>query len=456
MSYYHPLWEPPDAGTLQKGWEAVQKAKSLGAKTQRERDYIDAIEVFYKDFDKLDHRTRALAYEKAMEQLYRRYPEDREAAILYALAMRATALETDKSYTKQKRSSEILEKIFKEQPEHPGLAHYIIHCNDYPSLASHGLDAARRYAKIAPSSPHALHMPSHIFTRLGYWDESITSNRASEAAAKEFALENFKDATWDQQLHAMDYLMYAYLQSARDKEAKTVLDEANSIRKLQPENLTAAYALAAMPARYAIERRQWTEASSLTLSPADFPWSRYPIAGAIQYFARTVGAARGGDLEGARTNLEKIESFRSASAGGKGNYDWAGQVEILRREAAAWVAYAEGKNDNAMKLMRSAASLEDSTDKHPVTPGPIVPAHELLADLLLEMRKPAQALQEFETSLESSPNRFNAMYGAARAAELTGDKSKAAELYGKLIEVCKNADGQRMELKEAKAFLAKK
>lgn len=454
-SYYHPLWEPPDAAILKKGWDAIQKAKSIGMKTDRERDYIEAIEIYYKDSDKLDHRTRALAYEKALEQLYLRYPDDQEAAVLYALELDATALPTDKSYANQKKAGDILNKVLKDQPNHPGVAHYIIHSNDYPALASRALDAARSYSKIAPSVPHALHMPSHIFTRLGLWDESIESNRASETAAKKYALENFKDTTWDQELHAKDYLMYAYLQCGQDKEAKGVMDELMKIKTSKPENLTASYALTTVPVRYAIERRKWSEAASLNLYPNDFSWTRFPFPQAIHYFARILGSARSKDTAGVQAHIDKIASFRDVLIEKKQNY-WADQVEIMRREAAAWFAYAHGKNDEAISLMRSAAELEDATEKHPITPGPIVPAHELMGELLLVLNQPVEALHEFETSLQSSPNRFNGLYGAARAAKLTGKNNQARVYFAKLVELCKQADGERAELMEAKEFLATK
>ncbi len=364
MSVWYPLWEPPSDAMLKKGWAAVEKAKALGGRTGRERAYIAAIEAFYKNSDKLDHRTRTIAYQKAMEQLHLQYPEDREAAVFYGLALNATALPTDKTYTNQKRASEILEKVFAEEPDHPGAAHYIIHSFDYPPLASRALSAARRYMRIAPSVPHALHMPSHIFIRLGLWQESIQSNRASAVAAKDYGDPHA-------QHHAIDYLAYAYLQGAQDREATRILDELNTIAKVEPENLTSAYALAAIPARLSIERGRWSEAASLQPHP-----SRYTATEAITYFARALGAARSGDTVGARKDVERLQSLREALIEGKQSY-WADQVEIQRRAAAAWLARAEGTNGEALLLMRSAADLEDSTEKHPVTPGSIVPVREL-------------------------------------------------------------------------------
>jgi len=441
----NPFAWPPAPKALEDGWAAVKKANAAEAKTARELDYIAALEAFYKDSDKVDHRTRALAYAKAMEQVYLRYPDDREAAVFYALALNATALPTDKTYANQLKAAGILEKVFAEQPNHPGAAHYLIHSYDYPPIASRGLSAARRYAGIAPSAPHALHMPAHIFTRQGFWQESIESNRASKAAAT-----NHFD-----QLHAMDYLTYAYLQGAQDVAAKRVLDEMNTIGKVNMEHLVTAYALAAIPARFALERRRWTDAASLRLAEREFPWSRYPQAEALIYFARALGSARTRDTDAARKATEKLQSLRDDLVKANQTY-WADQVEIQRRGAAAWLSRAEGRNDEALQLMRSAADLEDTTEKHPLTPGPIVPAHELLGDLLLELNRPGAALKEFETSFLKEPNRFHGIYGAARAAELSGDQQKARTYYAKLRALCEHFDSERPELQQAKAFLAKK
>ena len=442
MSLWYPLWEPPSTTTLKKGSDALEKAKASPSKTERERDYIAAIEAFYKDSHKLDHSTRAIAYEKAMEQVYRRYPDDREAALFYALALNATAAPTDKTFENQRKAGEILERIFAKQPDHPGVAHYIIHSFDYPPLASRALSAARKYGQIAPSVPHALHMPSHIFTRLGLWQESIQSNRDAAAAAKE------QDWVFEQ-LHAMDYLMYAFLQGAQDAKAKRVLDERNSFTKEMRENFASAYAFAAIPARYAIERRRWSEAAALEPRP-----SRIIYSEAITYFARAIGSARAGNVANARKDLETLQSLHGALIEAKQGY-WADQVEIQRRAAAAWLAHAESKRDEAISLMRAAADLEDSTEKHPVTPGSIVPARELLADLLLELHEPARALTEFEVSLQASPNRLHGLYGAGRSAELSGNREKAQTYYQKLMSVCSSGDGERPELQQAMAFVAR-
>ncbi len=446
MSLYHPVWAPPVAAELQKGWAAAQKAVLVSGRTPRERDYIKAIETFYKDNDKLDHRTRALAYEKAMEQLYLHYPNDDEAGIFYALALLGTALPTDKAYANQKKAAQILNRILLKEPEHPGVAHYLIHSFDYPALAPMALAAARSYSKIAPSSPHALHMPSHIFTRLGFWQESIESNLASADAAR-------KSATWKDEIHAMDYLAYAYLQTAQDGKAKELNDEIYRLSNLETHIFQGAYALAAIPTRYALERRQWTEAAALKVPVPSYPWNRFSYAEALIYFAKGIGASRSGDIQGARDAVDRLTAIRKSLAEAKDDY-WGSQVEIQRRAAAAWLAQAEGKPEAALELMKSSADLEDSTDKHPVTPGAIVPARELLGELLLEQRRPDQALREFEAALLVTPNRFNGLFGAAKAAELAGDRSKAATFYAKLISLTEKSDGQRVELKAARTFLA--
>jgi hypothetical protein len=455
MSSYHPVWAPPVAAELQAGLAAVQRANAVSARTQREKDYIAAIAIFYKDAETLDHRTRALAYEKAMEQLYLRYPEDHEAAVFYALALLGTSLPTDKTYANQKKAGAILNKVLLSEPEHPGVAHYLIHSFDYPPLASLALNAARSYAKIAPSSPHALHMPSHIFTRLGLWHESIESNIASATAAKNYAVQMHPGAASYNQLHALDYLAYAYLQTAQDGKAKEAVDAVYAINHVNANVFQAAYAFAAIPARYALERHQWSEAAALKLHPSDFPWNNFSYAAAIIYFSRSLGASRSGDTARAHQDIERLSAIQQSLAEAKGTY-WATQVEIQRRTAAAWLAHAEGKNEEALKLMRSAADLEDSTEKDPVTPGAIIPARELLGDLLLELREPRQALLEFEASLLVSPNRFNGLYGAARAAELSGNREKARAFYAKLTTLGEHSDGRRPALQAAKEFLASK
>jgi hypothetical protein len=453
MSVYYPLWQPPSPAMLQKGAAALEKTRGLTA-TPRENDYIAAIESYYRDSDKVDHRTRAVAYEKAMAQLYARYPDDREAAVFYALALNATAAPTDKTYANQIKAGTILEKVYAEQPDHPGVAHYIIHSYDYPPLATRGLAAARAYAKIAPSVPHAQHMPAHIFTRLGLWQESIDSNLASANAGKAYYARLGKDTVWDQTLHALDYVVYAYLQTGQDRQARAVLEGLHATQKSEPESFVAAYAYAAIPARVALEQHRFAEAAALGPASKSFPWDRFAWAEAITAFARGVGAARSGDAAQARAEVQKLASYHAALIAAKQGY-WAEQVDIQQRAAAAWAARAEGKNDEALTLMRAAADLEDSTEKHPVTPAPVVPARELLGEMLLDVNQPAQALVAFEASAARDPNRFNGLFGAARAAELSGDTAKARALYARLVALCDRADGERPELRQARAALAK-
>jgi hypothetical protein len=448
MTLYHPIWEAPGPAALKQGSEAVAKAKSAAPKTQREQDYIAAIETFYQDSARLDHHTRALAYEKAMEQLQARYPDDREAAILYALALQGSESPTDKTYANQRKAGAILEKIFAEQPDHPGVAHYIIHAYDYPPLAERALDAARSYAKIAPDSPHALHMPSHIFTRLGLWGESIESNLASEAAAKKYNAPG-------NELHAQDYVVYAYLQGAQDRAAKKVIDNAPPPLKDDPQYFNALYATGTMAPRYAVERHQWKEATALTVPANIFPGGRYAWAEANIHFARALGASRIGEKDSAKKELRQLESLRDTLIGANEKY-WADQVDIQREIGTAWLTLAEGKNEEALRQMRHAVDHEDSTDKHPVTPGVILPARELLGDMLLELKQPAAALVEFEGTLRTAPNRYNALAGAANAAKLSGNSGKTKTYCTKLLAICEHADADRPELKEARALLAQK
>ena len=450
MSYYHPLWEPADEATLKKGWVAVEAARAAGAKTERERDYMAAIELFYKNAAPTDHRAGALAYSAAMEEVYQRYPQDREAAVFYALSLVGTALPTDKTFAHQLKAGQILERVFAEQPHHPGVAHYLIHSYDYPALAPHGLRAARAYAKIASSAPHALHMPSHIFTRLGLWEESIASNRASARAAKNYAVQVKMGATWDQELHAMDYLMYAYLQRGQYRDAKRVLEEEALIKRVEPDTLTAPYARAAIPARYALERQDWPAAAGLAVKP-----TRYSATQAITYFARAVGASRSGNLTAAREATETLKAI-SEKLAAEGQAYWADQVRIQHLAAAAWLAKAEGRNQDALRLMTDAANLEDSTEKHPVTPGPVVPAREMLGELYLESGKPADAARELAAALQSSPNRPRALFGAARAAEMQGETTAAKTFYQKFVRLLASADEPSPDVKTARAFLAKR
>lgn len=448
MTHYRQLWDTPTPLDLQAGEAAVEKANTAEAKTQRERDYIAAMEVFYKDSGERPHAARALDYEKSMQRIYERYPQDIEAAIFYALAVRANAPIDDKTYANQKTASAILEKLFIQYPDHPGLAHYIIHCDDYPTLAPLALDAARRYAKIAPDAPHALHMPSHIFTRLGLWQESIDSNLASAAAAK-------KNGLTGDELHALDYLVYAYLQMGRDREALSIIASLPKVQVGDSAYFAALYATATIPSRLAIERHRWSDAAALSLPPNAFPGGRYAWTEGDLYFARALGIARSGNIEAARTAVQQLISLRDRLLDDNNKYS-AEQVDIQREIVMAWITFAEGKKDEALRQMRTAADHEDSTEKLPVTPGAVVPARELLGEILLETKQPELALTAFETSLKLTPGRYNSLYGAAHAAKLAGDRQKAAAFYANLLANCQQAEPNLPELGEARLFLGRK
>jgi hypothetical protein len=449
----NPLAGPPVARGLSEGSAAVARARTAGAQTQRELDYIAAIEVFYKDHDKVEHKTRAVAYEKAMEALAQKYPSDLEASIFYALALNATLNPADKTYANQLKAAGVLEKVFATYPEHPGVAHYLIHSYDFPPIAQKGLPAARRYATIAPSAPHAQHMPSHIFTRLGYWQDSIDSNRASAETAKaELKQANLEAGSYNA-LHAMDYIVYAAMQLGRDRDARAVADEVRGLNKIDSEQFAAAFAFAAIPARYALERRAWGEAAELPLHPQSISWAKFPQAESINAYARGLGAARGGNVAAAKQEIARLSSLAFALTTAKNTY-WAEQAEIQKLAVSAWTARVEGRNDEAVALMRQAADREDAIEKHPVTPGAIQPAREMLAELLLELGQPAKAFAEFEASQKTDPNRLHGLAGAARAAEAAGDKAKAKGYYVKLIELTKSADSERPEIVSAKAFVA--
>jgi tetratricopeptide (TPR) repeat protein len=441
----NPLVGSPDTAALERGWQAVEKAKATGARTARERDYIAAIGAYYQDWQTRDYPTRVLAYEAAMEQVYRRYPDDYEGALFYALAINeaVTVLPADKSQARPLKAGQILERVLAAQPDHPGALHYLIHSYDSPSLAARGLPAAERYADVAPSAPHALHMPSHVFSMLGMWQESIRSNQASLRAARTY-------------VHAMDFMMYAYLQGAQDREARRLVEDSDALQRSQAPPaahsptggiLAVHTAFAAIPARYALERGRWAEARALRLRPA------YPAADAITYFARAMGAARTGDIAGARNEIEHLQSLRETLKQTQDVY-WAEQVEIQRLAAEAWTTYAADNRSEALELMEAAADLEDGTEKHVAMENRLWPMRELLGELLLAINRPAQALQAFELSFKAAPNRFRGFYGAAQAAERLGDRAQARRYYEKLVTLCSHADSDRPELAEARKFLA--
>lgn len=418
MSLYHQLWAtPPSSKDLMTGWLEIEATRALTIKTRREKEFLAAVEAYYRDPESTDHAARKIAYAKAMQTLMEHHPEDREASVFYALALISTASPSDKTYANQKKALTLLQNALEAEPDHPGVAHYIIHSSDSPELANLGYDAARRYARIAPAVPHALHMPSHIFTRLGDWQDAAKSNLEAYRAAKEYARRNRFKGIWDQQMHSMDYLMYAYLQSGEFGKAYQILKELKSIKKAQPESTTSAYAFAAIPARFALERRKWSEAAGLRVEPTDFPWKQYGWCEAVTHFARGLGAARIGQLDDARASLDRLQSLQEADRAANQGY-FADQIEIQRLAVSARIALAEGNAEQAERQMRTAAELEDSTEKDNVTPGPIVPARELLGEMLLELKRPGDALKEFEASLKRNPNRLNGVNGATRAVML--------------------------------------
>jgi tetratricopeptide (TPR) repeat protein len=430
MSTYHQVWPSPySPAELARGKEAAEKAKAAGAKTPHEQAYIDAIATFYKDAD-------ARAYEAAMESLAARFPNDDEAQIFYGLALVSHGMSapTDKTYAYQKKAAAIFNRLLEKHSDHPGIAHYLIHSFDYPSLAPLALNAAYAYSRIAPSSPHALHMPSHIFVRLGMWQETIDANIASANAAREYAARAHPGATAFDMLHAYDYLAYAYLQRGEDDKARKLVDDLAAIKALDVENFAGYYALASVPARFNLERHRWTDAAALTLQRAAMPWDRYAYAEAVTYFARAVGAARSGDPARAHADVERLQQLRQKLMQQNNKY-WADQVDVQRLAAEGWIARAAGQNDVAETQLRAAADLEDSMDKSPVTPGAILPAREMLADLLVELNQPEKALEMYERSLKDSPNRLNSLSGAARAAQLAGERQKARDYYTEVAKL---------------------
>ncbi len=453
MTWYHPIWAPPNSQELAAGSAAAARAAALSATTPRERGYIAAIGAFYRDADRLDHRTRARAYSDTMARLAEQLPDDHEAQIFYALSLLGTAPPDDATFANQKKAAAILNGLLPLEPQHPGIAHYMIHSFDYPQLAAEALPAARAYSKIAPDSPHALHMPSHIFTRLGLWQDSIASNLASADAGRRLVAQRHPGAASVDTLHALDYLEYAYLQIGDEAAARRVIAEAAAAKTFDDPAFQAGYALAAIPARFALERRDWNAAAQLEPAAATLPWASFPYAPATTYFAQAIGASRTGDLDGARSALRSIEAIHAQlqSSPIPGPYNWANQVESARLAATAWLIFAEGRKDEALDVARAAAELEERAGKHPVTPGAPLPARELLGDMLLEMNRPAEALAAYEASLRDAPNRFNSLYGAARAAELSQDMPRARTLYAALVAQCV-ADSPRPELVQARKF----
>jgi len=431
---------------LQDGRQSSERGLSLGAKSARERSYIAAVSKLYANFEKTSQQIRLLAYRDAMAEVSAHYPQDHEAAIFYALALAASEEPTDKTYASRLKAAAILEALFVQEPDHPGLAHYIIHTYDVPPLAARALPAAQRYSLIAPDSPHALHMPSHTFTRVGYWQESIASNLAASAAAR-------REGQTAEELHMLDYQAYAYLQTGQDEATRRLVESMPEVAsRFNPMTVSSGaappaagyFAIAAIPARYALERQDWKAAAHLEVRETPFPYTE-----AMTYFARGLAAAHLGDIASAQGSRDALASIRERLVNSKEGY-WAQQVEVQRRSVSAWTELAKGSTDEALREMNSAVALEDSTEKSAITPGPLATSRELLGEMLLQLNRPGQALEQFEATLNRDPNRFRALYGAAHAAQLKGDRDASRNYFRELLKVCEHADKPgRKELAEA-------
>jgi tetratricopeptide (TPR) repeat protein len=454
MSIWQPLWAPPSPAELDQGMKILEPA---GAQQTSEKEalYLEAIRAYFSDDDPAHHAARASAYSSVMQRLYEDYHDDPDVTAFYALSLLAVAATnpSDKSYALQYKAGSILSWVRESYPDHPGVLHYIIHSYDYPGLAHLALGAARVYARAAPDSAHAQHMPSHIFTRLGLWDESIASNLHSTASATEYTHRAGLSGYYDEGLHSIDYLMYAYLQTGRDKEALQLLTTLTHIGKTNVDSFKVAYTDAASPARYALERHQWREASELELKPGAFPWERFPWASSIHHFARGIGAARSGRVKEARAEHDIIRQLKSGLDSTTLPY-WREQVFVHDDAVSSWIALADGDDESALGLAEAAANREDAVDKHPVTPGEVLPARELYADMLLQLSRNGDALDQYRRVLKSSPNRYNALLGAARAAVGAGNSADAILYYGRLVEIAGKSNSSRESLAEATRFLA--
>jgi len=449
MSLWHQLWNNPDAKVIQRGADEVHQAKTTdGPATSREKAYIAAISAFYSKSKKLNHEARANAYSLAMKKVYDSYPDDHEAAAFYALSLLASEPHGDTTFANRQQAAAILEKLFAIEPDHPGVAHYLIHSYDKPQLAELGLPAARRYAQIAPAAPHALHMPSHIFARVGLWQDDINSNLASIAATRKTAAMHMGGE--GHQFHAMDFLLYAYLQSGREADAAELIEEVKAMPKMKSmygEDFDpGTYALSKFPAIYDLELRHWSDAASLQVVPGALRGDQ-----SITYWARAIGAARSGNLAQAHKDLEQIEAIRKELLADK-KTEYAEVAGDDYQEAEAWILHAEGEDDKAVNVLRSLADKSDKLGDEPES----IPAREMLADVLLEAKRPQQSLTEYQTDLKLNPNRFNALYGAARAAEAAGKQSDANEYYALLLKVCDGSNSPRPELSRARELVAQK
>jgi tetratricopeptide (TPR) repeat protein len=455
MSIYHAAWFPPTEEDLIKGSAVLKVAKELSM-DEKQSDYINAIDAFYTDSENIDHPTRAKRFEDKMEQIYLKYPDDIEAAIFYSLALFSTRDRIGKAYKNERKAGEILEDLFAENQNHPGIAHYIIHNYDNPVLAQKGLETARRYAKIAPASSHAQHMPSHIFTRLGIWEESIESNLLSAESSRCYTEAAELEGAYFEELHATDYLVYAYLQKGDNTNAQLQYNRIKGQRSFYKANITAAiYPLAAIPARLALENRKWINARNLKLHDIDLNWEAYPWQQAIHHFAIAMGAVNTNDFKTAEEKIKVLKKLHGNLIA-QNDKTKAIQIKLVDHQIKtdeAWLRFRKNDSEKGLLLMQEAVEIENKTSKHPVTPGDVLPAIEMLGDMLLEMNKPKEALTAYEDNLKKHPNRFNGIYGAAIAAKLSGNKEKAALYFNQLIELTNNSISNRPELIEAKAYL---
>ena len=465
MSYYHPLWAAPDSSDMANGDAAAGRALAAKKQAAHEAEYVRTVAAYYRGpYDEgaapaampschggavIDPKGRAKAFLRETDKVHAAHPNDVDAAAFHALALIATTPPGDPELRQPQQAAEILEAWYKKRPKHPGLIHYLIHAYDYPPLAAKGLPAAKVYASVAPWVPHALHMPSHIFTRLGMWKESIHTNLASADAARTHAAKYYPGASTHEELHAMDYAMYGYLQTGQDAKAKDLLARLEKVEKVYPPvEFATGYAFGAMPARYTLERRQWKDAAALEFRPMPF-WSKLPFSEGHIAYARAIGAARSGDLARAHAAATRLGELAAASTDARFRY-FADQMNLQREAAFGWIAIAEGRKDEGIDILRRAAAREDSLGKHPVSPGAMFPIRELLADALVENGKPAEGLAEFEASLKINPGRFNALYGAANAAKLAGNAELARKYYKELGTLAAAGDDTRAELVEAR------
>ena len=450
----HPLSFKQNPKSLKRGEELLKIAKKLTPNNEREKDYIDAVSIYFKDWQNLDTQTRKLNYESKMEELHVKYPDDVETAVFYSLSVLATADLNDKTYSKQKKSGKILEKLFEKYPNHPGIAHYIIHNYDSPELAHMALTTARKYAIIAPSSAHAQHMPSHIFTRLGLWNASIKSNIDSADSAVCYAESVNPNANWVSEIHALDYLVYAYLQLGDNAKAQSEMDKIQEIKEVFPsDHFASAYALIAVPSRLAIENKNWELATQLELPKTKLDWDKAHWPKAMLHFSRALGYSNIGNSNAAENELKSLIILRDKLTEAKNSYE-SGQVTIQIEAVRGWIEYSKGNSKKAIEYMKLASDLESKTSKAAVTPGEIIPADELLADLYLALNKPKQALEAYQINLEGHPFRFNGIYGAAKAAEKLNDIKLAVYYFDQLVKLSAKTNSSRPEISEAKDYLA--